>query len=107
MWVRGGGGGGDGRRSGGDGGAAPHAAGDRIRTFIRGIGQTFLTLGVVLLLLAAYEVWFTDLVNHRTQKRPDHVAGDSSGITATTPRSASRPSPARRSAASRSATASR
>ena len=42
--------------------------GDRIRTFLRGIGQTFITLGLVLLLLAGYEVWFTDLINHRTQK---------------------------------------
>ena len=42
--------------------------GDRIRTFLRGIGQTFITLGLVLLLLAVYEVWFTDVMNHRTQK---------------------------------------
>jgi sortase A len=42
--------------------------GNRIRTFLRGIGQTFITLGLVLLLLAVYEVWFTDVVNHRTQK---------------------------------------
>jgi sortase (surface protein transpeptidase) len=72
----GGGGGGGGAEppsgGGGGGGGKPDrnrpSLGDRIRTFIRGIGQTFLTLGVVLLLLAAYEVWFTDLVNHRTQK---------------------------------------
>jgi sortase A len=58
---------------GGRGGApAPRrrTLGDRIRTFLRGIGQAFLTLGLVLLLFAAYEVWFTDLVNHRTQ---DHL----------------------------------
>ena len=65
--------------SGGGGGAEPpkrggspqrprRTFGDPIRTFVRGIGQTFITLGLVLLLLAAYEVWFTDLVNHRTQK---------------------------------------
>jgi len=42
--------------------------GDRIRTFLRGIGQTFITVGLILLLLAVYEVWFTDLMNHRTQK---------------------------------------
>jgi sortase A len=75
----GGGGGGDeppdegggGGRGGGGGDKTPHrhTIGDRIRTFIRGIGQTFLTLGMVLLLLAAYEVWFTNLVNHRTQHR--------------------------------------
>jgi sortase A len=76
VGVGGGGGGGGGDEPpsggrGGDGGGDPHrhTTGDRIRTFIRGIGQTFLTLGVVLLLLAGYEVWFTDLVNHRTQHR--------------------------------------
>jgi sortase A len=62
------------RPGGGGRGGAPaprrRTLGDRIRTFLRGIGQTFLTLGLVLLLFAAYEVWFTDLVNHRTQ---DHL----------------------------------
>ncbi|HST67766.1 MAG TPA: class E sortase [Mycobacteriales bacterium] len=72
----GGGGGGEPPAHGGGGGGNgdgrdPHrrTIGDRIRTFLRGIGQTFLTLGIVLLLLAGYEVWFTDLVNERTQKK--------------------------------------
>jgi sortase A len=43
--------------------------GDRVRTAIRGVAQTFITLGVVLLLFAAYEVWFTGIVNGRTQDR--------------------------------------
>jgi sortase A len=73
--------GGRGGRGGRGGGAQPptrggsggpqrrrRTFGDRIRTFLRGIGQTFITLGLVLLLLAAYEVWFTDVLNHRTQK---------------------------------------
>jgi sortase A len=56
-------------RGGGSGPQRPRRTfGDRIRTFLRGIGQTFITLGLVLLLLAVYEVWFTDLINHRTQK---------------------------------------
>ena len=57
-------------RGGGNGGQQRprRTFGDRIRTFLRGIGQTFITLGLVLLLLAVYEVWFTDLINHRTQK---------------------------------------
>jgi sortase A len=42
--------------------------GDRIRTLLRGIGQLFITLSLVLLLLAVYEVWFSSLMNHRTQK---------------------------------------
>ena len=66
----GGGGGQPPNRGGGNGGPQRprRTFGDRIRTFLRGIGQTFITLGLVLLLLAVYEVWFTDLINHRTQK---------------------------------------
>jgi sortase A len=66
-----GGGGGEPLHRGGGGEPARgrRTLGDRIRTFLRGIGQTFITLGLVFLLLAAYEVWFTDLLNHRTQKR--------------------------------------
>jgi sortase A len=70
-----GGGGGGGTRppkdaeDGEDGERDRSTRGDRVRTVIRGVGQTLLTFGVVLLLLAAYEVWFTDLVNDRTQAR--------------------------------------
>jgi sortase (surface protein transpeptidase) len=39
-----------------------------IRTVLRGIGQTLITLGVVVLLFAAYEMWFTDVLNAREQK---------------------------------------
>lgn len=42
--------------------------GDRIRTAIRGLGQTCITLGVVLLLFVAYELWFTDWVNEGQQR---------------------------------------
>ncbi|HVD27854.1 MAG TPA: class E sortase, partial [Mycobacteriales bacterium] len=68
----GGGGGGGAQPPNRSGGGGPQRRrrtfGDRIRTFLRGIGQTFITLGLVLLLLAGYEVWFTDVLNHRTQK---------------------------------------
>ncbi len=69
----GGGGGGEPPHRGGGGGRGEpergrRTVGDRIRAVVRGIGQTFITLGLVLLLLAAYEVWFTDVLNHRTQK---------------------------------------
>jgi sortase A len=43
--------------------------GDRIRTVIRGIAQTMITLGLVLLLFAVYDVWFTGILNHRTQDK--------------------------------------
>lgn len=65
--------GGGGSRGGGNGGddAGPprHTTGDRVRTVIRGVGQLLLTLGAILLLLVVYEVYFTDLVNDRTQSR--------------------------------------
>ena len=35
--------------------------------WLRGIGETLITLGLVMLLFVAYELWVTDLFNHRTQ----------------------------------------
>jgi sortase A len=42
--------------------------GDRVRTAIRGIGQTSITLGVVILLFVVYELWFTDYINAGQQR---------------------------------------
>jgi sortase A len=42
-------------------------AGDVVRTVVRGIGQTLVTLGLVLLLFVAYELWVTDLLSDREQ----------------------------------------
>ncbi len=42
---------------------------DVVRTFLRGLGQTLMTLGVVLLLFCAYELWITGLVTAREQDR--------------------------------------
>jgi hypothetical protein len=47
----------------------PSPRGGRVRTVIRGIAQTCITLGLVLLLFSVYEVWFTGLMNGRTQDR--------------------------------------
>ncbi|HSV67657.1 MAG TPA: class E sortase [Mycobacteriales bacterium] len=47
--------------------AAPGQWGDRVRTGVRGVGQTLISLGVVILLLVAYELWITDLFNHQKQ----------------------------------------
>jgi sortase A len=47
----------------------PPTAGDRIRTGIRGTGQTLITLGLVVLLFVVYELWVTDLFNAHTQKK--------------------------------------
>jgi len=40
-----------------------------VRTFVRGVGQTLITFGLVVLLFVGYELWVTDLINHRTQSR--------------------------------------
>lgn len=44
-------------------------AGDAVRTALRGVGQTLITVGVVLLLFSVYELWVTGLVTARTQDR--------------------------------------
>jgi sortase A len=43
--------------------------GDRVRTLVRGIAQLFITLGLVLLLFSAYELWFTGVLTDRAQDR--------------------------------------
>jgi sortase A len=42
--------------------------GDHVRTVVRGIGQTAITAGAIILLFVAYELWFTDYLNERAQK---------------------------------------
>ena len=42
---------------------------DAVRTVLRGLGQTLMTLGVVVLLFCAYELWITGLVTAREQDR--------------------------------------
>lgn len=51
------------RRAGG-----PPAPGNRLRTAVRGIGQLFITAGVVVLLFVVYEVYITDLFGHQKQE---------------------------------------
>jgi sortase A len=43
--------------------------GDAVRTALRGVGQTLITLGVVLLLFSFYELKITNLVTDREQDR--------------------------------------
>lgn len=45
----------------------PRTTGDVIRTAVRGIGQTLITLGIVVLLFVVYEVYVTDLFGHQKQ----------------------------------------
>ncbi|MFW3171997.1 class E sortase [Geodermatophilus sp. CPCC 206100] len=42
--------------------------GDLLRTTARGLGQTFLTVGFVLLLFVVYELWVTDLQSAAAQE---------------------------------------
>lgn len=44
-------------------------AGDAARTLLRGMGQTLITIGVVLLLFSVYELWVTNLVTAREQSQ--------------------------------------
>jgi len=44
-------------------------AGDVVRTALRGTGQTLISIGVVLLLFCAYELWITNLVTEREQQQ--------------------------------------
>jgi sortase A len=46
------------------------------RTALRGIGQTLITFGVVILLFCAYELWFTNLYTARAQQHLRAQAGD-------------------------------
>ena len=43
--------------------------GDGVRTALRGVGQTLMTLGVVVLLFCVYELWVTGLVTAQEQDR--------------------------------------
>lgn len=54
--------------SGGRGGR-PTSIGDRIRTGLRGLGQTLITAGVVLLLFVVYEVWVSNIFAHEKQHK--------------------------------------
>lgn len=53
----------------GSGGVAvkKRTGGDVVRTVLRGVGQTLITLGVVVLLFVVYEVYITDLFGHQKQ----------------------------------------
>jgi sortase A len=42
---------------------------DALRTALRGVGQTLITVGLVLLLFCVYELWVTNLVTAREQDR--------------------------------------
>lgn len=43
------------------------STGDKVRFVLRGVGQTLITLGLVVLLFAVYEMWITNIFAHREQ----------------------------------------
>ena len=45
------------------------SVGDMVRTFFRGVGQTLITFGVVVLLFIVYEVWVTNWFSVRENHR--------------------------------------
>lgn len=47
--------------------AAPMGFGDKVRFVLRGVGQTLITLGLVVLLFVVYEVWITNIFANRAQ----------------------------------------
>jgi sortase A len=51
----------------GSGGGRRRGFGDVVRTFVRGVGQTLITVGLVLLLFVVYEVWVSNLFAHQKQ----------------------------------------
>jgi sortase (surface protein transpeptidase) len=66
-------------------------AGDLGRALVRGVGQTLVTLGLVLLLFVVYEVWVTDLLTAQRQGElsdqlqqgwDDPTVGDAGGVPA-------------------------
>jgi sortase A len=50
-------------------GRAPMSTGDKVRFVLRGVGQTLITLGLVVLLFVVYEVWITNIFAHREQSK--------------------------------------
>jgi sortase A len=48
---------------------APMSTGDRVRFVLRGIGQTLITAGLVVLLFVVYEVYITNIFSHRLQHK--------------------------------------
>jgi sortase A len=68
--------------------AAPRPPRDRVRTAARGIGQTLITAGVVVLLFVVYEVYVTDLFGHEKQQKATTAMEqqwDRGGMTSPTP----------------------
>jgi sortase A len=49
-----------------------HRGRDVTQTVLRGVGQTFVTAGLVILLFVVYEVWVTNIFAHYKQQKVEH-----------------------------------
>ncbi|MBV9592207.1 MAG: hypothetical protein JO147_00205, partial [Actinobacteria bacterium] len=61
-----------GSTAGGDEVATPladHPRRPRLATVLRGVGQTLVTAGLVVLLFVAYELWITNIFTHAEQHK--------------------------------------
>jgi sortase A len=47
----------------------PMTSGDKVRFVLRGIGQTLITMGLVVLLFVVYEVWITNIFAERNNRK--------------------------------------
>lgn len=52
---------------------SPSPPGNRVRSVIRGVGEVFITVGVLLLLMVAYQLWWTNVESSQAiaQERQD------------------------------------
>jgi len=55
-----------------DGTVAERGRRDAVGVVLRGLGQALITLGVVVLLFAVYEVWVTNIFAHQRQAKVTH-----------------------------------
>ena len=72
-------------------GSSPVTRGDRARTVLRGTGELLITLGLVVLLFCAYELWVTGITTAHDQKQ---LGRDLTRTWAATPPSAPLATPA-------------
>lgn len=70
---------------------ATRTAGDVVRAAARGVGQTLITIGVVLLLFVVYELKVTNLVTEREQEQLQEQLADVWAQPAPAPASSDRP----------------
>ena len=74
--------------------SSTHTAADVVRTLLRGLGQTLITAGLVVLLFCFYELKVTNLVTDRAQDRLDDALRDNWAAPAAAPATGAAAAPA-------------